>query len=197
MQFLMMLTGPGEGGKSYVIYAVLQYCKAFSLGAGVNFVTDSFLVSACSNSAAILICGKTIPAMCHFNISWLQGQGQGCQWRNVKYVIIDVVSSFTCNELQKLDKQFRCLTGNWAMLFGGLHVMCVGFYFQVAPVYCIPLNGLDYATHCKHANNACVYLDVSHRYKNDSKWSDILSRMRLGHTTQEDISTLNTLVFGK
>lgn len=107
------------------------------------------------------------------------------------------MSSFTCNELQKLDKQLRFLTGNWAMLFGGLHVIYVGYYFQVAPVSGIPLYGLDYATHCKHANNACVYLDGSHRSKDDSKWGEILSRMRLGHTTQEDISTINSLVFGK
>jgi hypothetical protein len=198
-QLLMLFTCPGGGGKSYVIYAVLQYCKAFGLGAGVTFVSNSFLVSACSNSAAFFISGNTIHVMCHFNSkkSCLQGQGQGCQWRTVKFIIIDLVSSFTCNELQKLDKQLWYLTGNWTMLFGGVHVIYVGYYFQVDPVSGIPLYGPDYATHCKHAINARVYHDGSHRSKDDSKWGEIMSRLRLGHTMWEDIYTINSLVLGK
>lgn len=54
-QLLMFMTGPGEGGKSYVINAVLQYCKALSIAAGVNLDSNTFLVKAYSSSATFLI----------------------------------------------------------------------------------------------------------------------------------------------
>lgn len=198
-QLVMMFTGPGVGGKSYVTYAVLLYCKGLSLGADVNFVSGSVLVCACSNSAAIFSSGKTTHVSCHFNpkTSCLQGHGQGCERRSVKYIIIDEVSTLTCNEVQKQDKQLRFLTGNWAMVFGGVHVIHVGYYFPLAHVSGIPLYGPDYFTHCKHASIGRVYLDGSHRSKDDSKWGEIIGRLRLGHTTRDDITNINSLVFGK
>lgn len=198
-QLLMFMTGPGGGGKSFVIHAVLQYCKAFSIAAGVNFDSNTFLVTACSNSAAFLINGKTIHSMCHLNSkkNSLLRQIKRCNWRDVKFIIIDEVSFFSSKDLQKLDKHLRLLTGNRAKLYGGLHVIFVGDFFQLDPVSGQPIYGPDNYIHWKQAINACVFLDGSHRFKDDPKWGEIMTRLRMGESTKEDICTINSRVLGK
>ena len=39
--------------------------------------------------------------------------------------------------------------------------------------------------------NSVIYLDNKHRFKEDPEWGEILSRLRIGETTEEDLDLMN------
>jgi hypothetical protein len=198
-QLIMFMTGPGGGGKSYVISAVIEYCKIFSMAAGITFDSNTFLLTACSNSAAFLINGRTIHSMCHLNSKQksLIRLMKRCNWKDVRFIFIDEVSFFSSKDLMKLDKHLRILTGNRGMLYGGVHIIFVGDFFQLDPVSGQPIYGHDAFIHWKQAVNACIFLDGFHRFNGDPKWGEILYRLRMGELTEEDVREINSRVIGR
>ena len=90
-------------------------------------------------------------------------------WKVVKLLFIDEVSFLSSNDIKKLDKHLRLLTGNKSMLYGGLHIVFVGDFFQLNPVGGEPVYSHQSYIYWKQAINACVFLDGSHRFSEDKE----------------------------
>ena len=75
------------------------------------------------------------------------------------------------------------------LLYGGVHIVFVGDFFQMLPVKGSPLfksNSIQFA-----AINKAIFLNVSHRFNLDPEFGEIMRRFRIGKATQEDIIALN------
>ena len=75
-------------------------------------------------------------------------------------------------------------------MYGGVHIVFVGDFFQMLPVRGSPLfkgNTLQF-----NAINRAVFLNVSHRFEKDPQYGEIMRRFRIGKITKEDIQQINT-----
>ena len=75
-------------------------------------------------------------------------------------------------------------------MFGGIHIVFVGDFFQMLPVKGTPLfknNTLQF-----NAINRAVFLNISHRFKLDPEYGEIMQRFRIGKASKEDIEKLNS-----
>jgi hypothetical protein len=171
----------------------MRYCKAFSNAANIHFDGNTFIVTACSNSAAALINGTTIHSVAKLNSKRknVRANRQSVDWKNVKMILIDEISFLSSRELIKLDSNLRKLTGRKGMLYGGLHMIFVGDFFQLDPVSGQPVYSGEANICWQQAINACVFLDVPHRFKNDPEWGKLLQRLRMGNITPEDVKNIN------
>ena len=77
--------------------------------------------------------------------------------------------------------------------FGGIHVIFVGDFFQLKPPNGAPI--YEIYNSCWHDSklgiNSVIYLNSSHRFKDDQRWGDMLSRIRVGKGTQEMLDIIN------
>ena len=70
-------------------------------------------------------------------------------------------------------------------MFGGIHIVFVGDFFQMLPIIGTPLfknNTLQF-----NSINRAVFLNISHRFKKDPEYGEIMRRFRVGKATKEDI----------
>jgi len=80
-------------------------------------------------------------------------------------------------------------------MFGGFHIIFAGDFFQLEPVKSgTPL--YKERTALWDSINACVYLDLPWRFRDDPKWGKILERIRKGQGTSSDIDYINECVVG-
>ena len=66
-QLLMYLTGAGGTGKSTVIFKARSFCQEFSDSIQVMFDKKSFMITACTGSAASLLDGTIIHKSAYLN----------------------------------------------------------------------------------------------------------------------------------
>ena len=75
------------------------------------------------------------------------------------------------------------------MLYGGVHIVFVGDFFQMLPVRGNPLfksHSIQFS-----AINKVIFSNISHRFRLDPEFGEIMRRFRVGKATQEDIIALN------
>ena len=109
-QLLMFLTGAGGTGKSHVIFTSRSFCQEFSDNIQVMFDRNSFMITACTGSAASLLDGTTIHGAAHMMKSKIIDEYRE-DWKGVRIVFIDECSFFGIEDLQILDKKLRLLQG--------------------------------------------------------------------------------------
>ena len=105
-------------------------------------------------------------------------------------LFIDEISFMTSGNLSKLDKNLQLLTKETNVLFGGVSVILVGDFHQMKPVMGTPLykvNGVQFT-----AINQVVFLNRSHRFKNNPEFGQILCRFRNGDITEDDMILINS-----
>ena len=81
--------------------------------------------------------GKTIHSQACLSNKTI-GQANIDSWTSTKMLIIDEVSFLDEDNLKRLDKHLRILKQN-DNLYGGIHVVFVGDFFQLKPVQGKPL----------------------------------------------------------
>ena len=116
-------------------------------------------------------------------------QGNIKSWTSTKVLVIDEVSFLNEPTLEKLDKNMRTLKQSSDLLYGGNQVIFVGDFFQMLPCKGNPLfknNTVQFG-----AINKAVFLNVSHRFKQDPMYGEIMRRHRAGKITTKDIHTIN------
>ena len=112
--------------------------------------------------------------------------------KSTKMIIIGGVSFLDEDHIQKLDRHIRKLKENNVM-YGGVHIVFVGDFFQMLPVRGLPLfknNTIQF-----NAIQRAVFLNVSHRFSEDTEYGEIMQRFRIGKVTKEDIQHINTRFF--
>jgi hypothetical protein len=199
----MMLTGPGGGGKSHVIAAVKAMCKYFCDATNQHFSSSVFIITASTNAAAAAIDGRTIHSVAQLRCSKASTKANNCDilWREARLIIIDETSMLSAEDWAKLDGNLRTLKkqscSNPGNLYGGLHIIFCGDYYQLNPIGGTPVYNADRNIYWGEIDR-CVILDIgNHRFKQDKRWGEILERMRVGAQTKADVDVINTRIVGK
>ena len=187
---VMFLSGMGGTGESEVIKAFVEFVRGISMIFGWNYDTDVVKITALTGAAACQIPnGKTLHSTaCLF--STRIGKESLQSWKSTKVIVIDEVSFFDEENLKKIDRNMKKLKQNTNVLYGGVQVIFVGDFFQMLPVKGSPLfknNTIQFA-----AINKAIFLNISHRFKEDPAYGEIMRRHRAGKLTKEDIHTINT-----
>ena len=191
-ELVMFLSGMGGTGKSEVIKAFVYFAKGISFVFGWNYDNDVVKITALTGSAACEIPnGRTLHSQAGLSSNKISLKFKET-WKTTKMTIIDEVSFLDEDNIKKLDKHMRKLKESDSM-YGGIHIVFVGDFFQMLPVRGSPLfkgNTLQF-----HAINRAVFLNVSHRYEKDPQYGEIMRRFRMGMVTKEDIQQINTRYF--
>jgi hypothetical protein len=118
-------------------------------------------------------------------------------WRkDVKILIIDEISFFKTGDMERLNRQLQNLTGR-RKIFGGISIIFSGDFHQRKPICSergVLYSGSTSATAWEQALNCAIFLNNSHRFKDDPQYGMILERMRMGEDTVADREEINKLV---
>ena len=96
------------------------------------FDTNSFMITACTGSAASLLDGMTIHKSEYLNCSKIKDEYRE-EWKGVKIVFIDECSFFGIEDLQNLDKKLRLLRER-NKPYGGVSIVFAGDFNQLKPI---------------------------------------------------------------
>ena len=197
-QLLMFLTGSAGSGKSYVICCCRSFCKNFCKAIGKTYSKNVFAVTGVSGVAASMARGNTshLSAMLANHVTYNEIYSD-ILWMDTKLLVIEGISMAEKSLLIKLDKTLRKWTNRTNFLYGGIHIVFVGDFYQIPPVVGKPVYD-DFGDIYWHGSlNACIMLDqCMYRYTADPEWGDILSRIRVGSVTTDDVEKINTRLLG-
>jgi len=119
-------------------------------------------------------------------------------WRDdVRILIIDEISFFKASDIDRLDRQLKKLTGRYDMVYGGVSIVFSGDFHQLKPICAeddVLYSGSPAASVWENTINCAIFLDNSHRFKDDPEFGKILARMRMGDDTREDRELINSRV---
>ena len=196
---LLIIIGGGGTGKSYLINAIKVLLK------------QSCAVTATTGKAAFSIHGCTIHLMLKLPVGArgnkdLSGESLVRLQNTLKeigYIIIDEYSMLGQKMFAWVDKRCRQATGLTDELFGGKSIILVGDPGQLPPVADKPLyhsnpsNALQEQGHLAYLMfNTVVKLTLNQRVKGSSpeqsRFRDLLNRLRTGDCTQNDWTLLLT-----
>ena len=186
----MFLSGLGGSGKSTVIKAFHKFAKHLCDYLNWTYHDNTIKITAMTGSAASLLDkANTLHMATHLNKRKLTDKEQE-EWVGTKMLFIDEVSFMTSSNLQNLDRKLRFLTQNVYELYGGVSIIFVGDFHQMNPVKGTPLykvNNLQF-----NSINRAVFLNRSHRFKEDPVFGNILRKFRNGDITEDDIVYINS-----
>ena len=180
----MFLTGAGGTGKSEVVKALREFAQRWG-------IADTLCVTATTGIAACIIHGMTWhKATGHF--SFLRG-GKANElrpmWQKISTLVLDEVSMKSARNLYNLDQWLRSLKNKPDRVFGGVHLIFCGDFFQLPPVHAFPLydngrpvDGDDALGRAlwRSTLNAAVVLTENHRTKLDPAYGELLHVLREG-----------------
>ncbi|PPQ74557.1 hypothetical protein CVT26_007815 [Gymnopilus dilepis] len=198
-QLLMFVSGVGGTGKSHVIKAIVRLFENANK-------RKSLLLGAPTGSAALLIGGSTLHSLILETTGASRTKNMSLLtaiWKGVKYLIIDEVSMLGAKFLSKLCNAMRQAKGDepaqCRSIFGGVNVIFMGDLCQLKP----PKQNALYATSIVdmltfgqprddgvvsalngvalwRQVNKIVELKKNCRHASDPKYSNFLSRLRVG-----------------
>ena len=188
-QLIMFLHGPGGSGKSACIEILKVYAGQFCEMLGVPFTKNTIRITAMSGVAATVLGGDTAHSACALMRTPTSNDIDA--FLETRMLILDEVSFASPSEIEKLDKKLRILKNVMGKKYGGLHIVFAGDFRQLAPVG----KRTIYEQGCTEFTdwvNMYIELDGTHRFNQDKKWGEILTRMRNGEITMEDLLKLNS-----
>lgn len=102
-------------------------------------------------------------------------------------LVIDEISMMPLKLFETINYVFQKIRCN-KTVFGGIQLLLTGDFLQLEPINDIPVynSGLvsDFQT---------VYLQKNYRQSSDSKFQSILTNLRIGELTEDDVTTLKNL----
>jgi hypothetical protein len=196
-QLIMFITGPAGCGKSTTMEAAQHYCHRFCTAIAAAFNDYTFYFTATTGSAAALFGGTTIHSAAHLNKSRINDDMRAIWRDDVRILIIDEISFFKGSDVEKLDKQLKKLTGRYDIVYGGVSIVFSGDFHQLKPICAeddVLYSDSNTASVWENTINCAIFLDNSHRFKDDPQFGEILARMRNGKDTREDRKLINKRV---
>ena len=198
IELVMFITGPAGCGKSTCVSLAQEYCHKFCQAMGLPFDDNTFYFTSTTGSSAALFGGMTIHSAAHLNKRNITEE-MCKEWESVIILIIDELSFFKVSDMNNLDRKLRRLK-KCDKKYGGVIIVFSGDFHQLPPVkasdseilYCCS----DDATMWELSINCPIFLEISHRFKNDKLWGEIMNRFRNGEDTEDDRHEINKLYIG-
>jgi ATP-dependent DNA helicase PIF1 len=188
----VLILGEGGTGKSFLFERLMR-----------DFGNKLMVVkTAPTGSAALRIGGKTVHswagvARADKDVQDLvrfvkRSRWATARWKDVDVLILDEISMVSAELLDKLDQVGRAVRKNDAP-FGGIRVVASGDFLQLQPVngeFCFGAACFDDL----FPEDSRVVLTRNFRQANDKLFRRILTNMRAGSLTDEDIQALQSRV---
>ena len=197
-QLLMFLTGPAGAGKSTAMMVARRFCFDFSLSVGTLWSDRTFLFTAYTGSAAMLVGGITICKAAYLMKKGALTEEEKKQWEEVRMLIIDEISFMCDDQLKKLDQRLKEMRDR-TKPFGGISVIFAGDFRQLEPSATSENNLLFSRLSSNLWNNSIkviIILNNEHRYKDDPEYGRIMKRMWNNDLSKKDRKLFNTRVVG-
>lgn len=199
-QLLLFLGGCGGTGKSRIIQTFLDFARRWHS-------TSTVVVSATSGIAAMLIGGCTLHSALGIGVQAnppTPSQDLINAWSPIGILIIDEVSMMRASLLDLLDTRLRQLKTRLNRVFGGIHIVFSGDFFQLPPVgtsliasgkmlnkekknQLSALRGQELWLSCL---SDAIILNENLR-QSDVEWAASLLRWRINQPTKHDIALVN------
>lgn len=200
-QLIMFLTGAAGCGKSTTMEAAQHYIHRFFAAVEAAFNDYTFYFTATTGSAAALFGGTTIYSAAHLNKTRLTDKMRAIWREDVRILIIDEISFFRTINVETLDRHLKKLTGRYDVVYGGVSIVFSGDFHQLKPIYkedevLYSNSNSAAAAIWENTINCAIFLDNSHRFKDDPVYGQILARMRMGEDTVDDRREINKRVIG-
>jgi hypothetical protein len=207
-QLIMFVTGPAGAGKSTAINVAQRFCFEFCRALGLPWDKNTFLFTAITGCAAALFDGTTLHSAAFLNSKESSvTPAMINQWRNVKLLIVDEISFSTTDQMKNLNNKLNMIRRRIGipdyieasdMVYGGYSVIFSGDFRQIPPVKC-PDSKLLYKNEGLWENsiNVAIFLNNSHRFKDDPEFGRRLNKMWRGKFTQEDCDYINQRLLGR
>jgi hypothetical protein len=198
----ILITGGGGVGKSHLIRFLSENIR-------------DLVLTASTGIAALNICGQTLDSFMGFNqhVTDIQSARKiNPQTRHklskLKILLIDEVSMIRCDKLDMVDARLKAVMKN-DMPFGGVQVIFVGDFCQLAPVV---QDGSDealalraaygnrvFAFEAKSYQNANIKTFVLFEYvrQDNEAQKEILRHLRLGKEVDKCVEYINQLATGQ
>ena len=209
--YRVFLSGSGGVGKSHVIRLIHSDTVKLLKLSGILEPGDVIaLLTAPTGVAAFNINGMTLhsalflgsskyggfQALSHDRLNTLRSK-----LSKLMLVIIDEVSMVGCNMLLQIHKRLQQIKGVLPdVTFGGVSILAVGDLYQLPPVGQPALfDTVSDAYAQLHGSGSLwrneftlIELDEIMRQRGDSRFIDLLCRVRIGECTSEDIQVLKS-----
>lgn len=183
-------TGSAGTGKSVLLREMIKTLKR-------KYGRDQVAVTASTGLAACNIGGITLHSFAGIGLG--QGDANSLykkvrrsqkhlrRWEDISALVIDEISMIDGDLLDKLDYIGRKVRRNHRP-FGGIQVIFCGDFFQLPPVSKDPANPMKFAFDAKawQSGIKCsIMLQKVFRQQGDTKFIDMLNKMRLGEIDDE------------
>lgn len=182
----IFIHSPAGNGKSFIIKSL---CKLFP--------TKPIAITSSTGISAFGIGGLTIHSFLGLGIGNYTAS-QSCSKisrerkefikNELKILIIDEISMISMELFSKINLVLQKITGKY-IRFGGIQTICSGDLFQLSPITGTPIYESDLFKEFKH-----VELTSNFRQENEDEFLELLNRMRLGNSTENDLNILNDKV---
>ena len=200
----IFLSGAAGTGKSVVIRALYQSLHRYLITNSVDDL-DHIRVLRCAptGAAAFNVEGLTlhhafgIPVQEKFRpLNAEKANSLRNMYRHLSVLIIDEISLVSNMLFTQIDRRLQQIKGN-SEPFGNLHMILVGDLFQLKPVsYTWIFESLSssygaLATNLWKTHFTMYELTKIMRQKDDKSYAELLSRLREGNHSKDDIEKLN------
>jgi len=208
--FYLFCTGGAGVGKSHLIHTILQMTNRSLRRPGDDPSQIVTHLSAPTGTAAYNIGGTTLhnsfllpltQSDKHTNLSGEKLSNLRNQFSKLKILIIDEISMVSSNMLCQIHERLQAITGLPPNIpFGGISILAVGDLQQLPPVGGRAIYNIPYGNNCDvfadlwNSHFSVIELTEIMRQKGDTNFASLLSRMRVGKVTSDDIELLKTRV---
>ena len=207
--FYIFLSGGGGVGKSHLVISISEYLKRMLKFACQRFDQPSVVLTASTGVAACRISGTTLHSA--FKLP-LTNSGNGfpkisdqqlhilrLKYAHLKVVVIDEISMVGINTFEDFNKMLQRIMGN-NHIFGGVSILAVGDFMQLPPVKQRSVysdseaNSYTCLSGSLWKDNFGLHeLREIVRQVDDPEWAALISRIRTGDQTEDDINVLKSL----
>ena len=209
---LLFIHGNAGTGKSHVIDILSQLLEKTFRRSGDNPDHPYILRLAFTGSAADLIRGQTINktlGLPHSNTIKPLGDKirdlRRTQLRNLRLIIIDEISLVSADQLHQIHFRLSNDIKQNGLPFGNVALICFGDLLQIKPVSG-PFIFMNPANKVFQLNDSYlqlwkqfkpIELKTNHRSGEYHSYAELLNRVRIGETNQDDVEMLNSRVISR
>ena len=199
-QLLMFIGGCGGTGKSRIVKAFRDFARRWHSDSTV-------VVSATSGIAAMLIGGCTLHSALGIGTRAnppKPSQNMINAWSHIGILIVDEISMMKASLFDLLDTRSRQLKTRMNKIFGGVHIIFCGDFYQLPPVGTSLITSEQLLTKEKKEQLSSlrgqelwlscltdvIILEENQR-QSDPEWASSLLRWRMNQPTEKDIALIN------